>query len=107
MKIPHSSLPWKVDDVVAYGFDLLDAHGKWIGSIHTSHDRSVGFPTDEEGNANKDFIVKAVNCHEELLRAALEAIEAWEFTSKHLNYAGPTPVWVKEIKLIAKAEGKS
>jgi hypothetical protein len=114
---PHTPMPWVVEmtnageigaktEVRVFGPDRKASGSLFkLNRIGTGHQDCVARELSEL-KANAAFIVRAVNCHAELLRAALEGVEAWEFVSRNAGYSGPTPVWVKEIKIIAKAEGK-
>jgi len=64
----------------------------------------VGERTREDAKADAAFIVRAVNCHEELLQAAKDALEAMGFgpsNKKHLH-----DIENQLEQAIAKAEGK-
>lgn len=85
--VKHTALPWAFkhanDGTGAFrisgkGMILADA---WFISQYTTH-----APTMEEAEANARFIVKAVNCHDDLL-AALQRL----FNCVPLSVEGPHP----------------
>ena len=73
----HSKLPWKWD-----AFSACDADGHMVLYYTTDDD---GVHTHKEGD--KALIVKAVNCHDDLV-TALEAVtcdEAWNHINRQVR----------------------
>ena len=90
----HSPLPFWIDD------DHFIASGKndkylTVADPHASNDID---PCEIEANA--EFIVKAVNCHYELVEALKNLLE-WGNDSEDFN---DEPVLVNAINAIKKAE---
>lgn len=77
----HTPTPWKLDGTMVY-----DTEGHYVAKVSV-----------EEGTANAAYIVRAVNAHEELLRA-LKHLAARMPNSEKENE------WINDI--IAKAEGR-
>lgn len=90
----HTPTPWKVD---IRGFIFSDAKDCVV---------AVG-PTNDKGayKHNAAFIVRAVNCHEELVECLKKLV-----SDMNSGMSLPSPTVEYEIKLalkaIAKAEGK-
>lgn len=62
----HTKLPWTKGGSAPYGWNLYAEKDVWIGTIHNGHtsndSRPVsGFPSDNEGEANINFLLRAVN----------------------------------------------
>ncbi len=78
MNTKHTPLPW----VFAYGSIYTGDFTPEKGATRIAGmDRDEPRTTPTERDANAQFIVKAVNCHEDLLMAcheALECIREWE-----------------------------
>ncbi len=103
----HTALPWKVvaedigDETFIYapvgikgadGFDVVSYEG--------------GFTPNSEWKldvikANADFIIRACNCHDELVEACKEAIELIEIMT---DYKGLS-TWKMLKAALSKAEG--
>ena len=79
-KAEHSPTPFKLGGIG----DVTDANGIWIASVMGDHDGHKGFPTDEEGEANAEFIIRACNAHDDLL-------EACQSTLRSINDLKPNP----------------
>lgn len=56
----HTKTPWKWMDGFFYG----PAHRQWVASATAHHDDTASIDISPEDAA---FIIKAVNCHDELL----------------------------------------
>ena len=52
------------------------------------------------------YAVAAQYQERELFKAMLSIIAAWDKLAIDSNFSGPTPVWIKELKAIARAEGR-
>lgn len=89
----HTPTPWS----------LLPA--RTLINIKGPSSEQIGqIPTSDEANAA--FIVKAVNCHEELLEACKEALSALNIINKLTEgpMAMPTPQMQRLQEVIATAE---
>ena len=92
----HTELPWRVSEskrepnLVKIG----TGDGGWLGLAHVFGD------SDEEAEANAEFIVRAVNCHDDLLEACRRAMEAMQ---KHAPIYFNTDICRLQAQ-IAKAE---
>ena len=76
--LKHTPTPWKVNE--KYN-TITDSDGCGIAQEN-------GINNSQEWEANAKLIVKAVNCHEELLEALIEAkslIKRQGFTEEHLT----------------------
>ena len=102
-KAQHTKLPWEVNtladpqgrtEVFAGNILILDTKS---GTVH----RFEGTAGEEEANAS--FIVKAVNCHDELLNALKEAVKAMR---KH-DVAEAKAFGVDFVAIIKKAESET
>ena len=117
----HTPLPWEVDTGNTVGH---------IKSISTNNkkmpDGSLSTPTvakydigvnigyrlrpEEEQKANAELIVKAVNCHYELLKALEEYVAEWdynyEFDSHITGIITPPESYHMAREAIAKAKGE-
>jgi len=73
----HTALPWTVDEkhLAIYGPEV---QGTCLADCHRSDSGHMNTPTNTEGAANAAFIVRAVNCHDDLL-VACEAVLALGF----------------------------
>jgi hypothetical protein len=67
----HSPLPWAVDKQGLF----TDPDGIPIARAFDNPDSGAEEFGDETSTANAAFIVRAVNCHEELVTAAHKALE--------------------------------
>ena len=77
---------WSGDKMVA-DFPMDEDEGTYLARM-----RGVGRgATHAEQQANAAFIVRAVNCHDQLV-AALEAVRAWDRCS-----AGRTALWWEDV----------
>lgn len=74
----HTPIPWEVNNGRLI---VVDCYGKVIASTDVSIDHPPKRYVDrEESKANAEFIVKAVNCHEELIE---ELRRAKDVMQKH------------------------
>src|SRR5882757_8376278 len=91
----HTPTPWTARDAEIYDFngDPLRIDNAWIEDSFNNGD---GFA--EEGKANAEFIVRAVNSHEMLLEAAKLALVAIRYNSPR------EPEYL--IRAITQAEGE-
>lgn len=93
-EVQHTPTPWKLAESshsrVSF---IVSDKGYAIGDVDVS---SV---TPEEAEANAAFIVRVVNCHEELVGWIKQFIEDFGDDLK-------TPVRLHAKKLLAKAEGR-
>jgi hypothetical protein len=91
MSSEHTPTPWYVagGKTIRYGVKGAGGDG-WIGKANW-----------QNGEANAEFIVRAVNCHDELVAVMKEA--------RDKGYTAPWPDGLRDrINLaIAKAEGRS
>jgi hypothetical protein len=101
----HTPTPWKEGSF--YG--IVDADGEGI-CFYTIDDDGIHF----KGNA-KEMILRAVNSHEALLKAAKYFKKRYE-SAMHSEYDFPNDEWsyeregdkesLRHAKAVAKAEGK-
>ena len=105
----HSQLPWTPDGGAKTG-RINWIEEKFTSRCHLGWFKKDGFwqtvctisgqPDNKQANA--EFIVKAVNCHYDLLEALKNLLE-WGNDSEDFN---DEPVLVNAINAIKKAEGK-
>jgi hypothetical protein len=102
-EIKHTAIPWK------YGkTDLVIRQEKTNHPIADCSYRQISF---EENTANAEFIVRAVNAHEDLVNASERAMLFLESENNHgegkridkLSYE----VYMDLKQALAKAEGKA
>ena len=110
MKVKHTVTPWKVVQHEHVNGEL------WLtilkGSMDVTHNKMYGSDigsfrysalSPEENQANAEFIVRAVNVHDELVEACKSRIDEWHSTFRNMERREP-----KSLKLaraaIAKAE---
>ena len=69
----HSPAPWKYQEQVAYGRNIYDADGRWIGQAMGDHGRTngAGFPSNDQCLSNATLMVAAP----ELLHALRTVVE--------------------------------
>lgn len=89
MKTAHTPTPWNLsaNGNINYA-DRIIVHGTHING-HDIRNPAYANPKqllaqDDGGEANAAFIVKAVNCHDGLVRALEDALEAVEYQLKSL-----------------------
>lgn len=112
-KTQHTPTPWKLEDKMGGQSTKLEAPSKHQAFIdpmtgregvnHTPHLIARISTFGDEGKANAAFIVRAVNCHEELLITLKEVQEMFcvgDCGSEHSSLCKIAK------KAIAKAEGK-
>ena len=99
----HTPMPWQ-----RQGFDILShgpngTHAYFLARCQPDNGKGVvRVDTEAEAVANADFIVRAVNSHEALLRAAKLAIVAYRE-----QFKDATPNWfIGLLQAIKQAEGK-
>ncbi|MBM7046097.1 MULTISPECIES: hypothetical protein [Rhizobium] len=106
-EIKHTPRPWKADSRFSqYSVHLVGADGRFIASS-SWHDDSPHYPTKSQTFENFGLIARAVNCHDDLLRALKSLTEYAEGAND--------PDWFPEEAeriavaraAIAKAEGRS
>ena len=70
----HSPAPWHYNEEVAYGRNIYDADGRWIGQAMGDHGRTngAGFPSNDQCASNVTLMVAAP----ELLEALREIAKA-------------------------------
>lgn len=101
MKKEHSPTPWRVDDDT----HIQDSIGEYILSETERPDERGETYTAEDAA----FIVKAVNCHDELVEAVEECVRAEEYRRKKMLDNAPASDYsdarIKRLKAaIAKAK---
>lgn len=97
----HTPTPWKVLGYTPYGEDyrITDDIGNDIAIVpHWDDEAKI------EARANAAFIVKAVNCHEELLEALKEAKKAIQ---EQMNCCGESDILMAPMDLIEQALSKA
>lgn len=94
-KTKHTQLPW----VQTHKGGSITSPSKPRSTIIYDE----GLFDGEEGEANAEFIVRAVNSHYELLEALKECVEELNGANAHRNIT----CYVKGRQAIAKAEGRS
>jgi hypothetical protein len=119
MSAKHTPLPWAV-------FEHADHSGIEIGPPYTEpylkgnvrdvctiRSNSGGYPRSmsPEQKANADLIVRAVNCHDDLLEALKEFMSIWGSgdstrESKRARQRR-ADMWDKANAAVAKAEGRA
>ena len=100
----HTPTPWHVDGECIYG---TTQRGDYVRIADTTVADGDNLP-DKEADANASFIVRAVNCHDEMLKA-LKAVELGVFGSMLPNSDIDvcTRGTLAQVQAaIAKAEGK-
>lgn len=105
----HTPTPWTLWEenehfVLSGKTTIAEVYSDWGYAPKTKNERIA---PNEEGKANAEFIVRAVNSHEELLKAAKEAEDA---LAQSISKDGKTDwrytkLWALR-NAIAKAEGK-
>lgn len=68
----HTALPWHMElENYEDGIDIMlyNKHNNDLATLHSGY-----YFTLEEAKANAEFIVRACNCHEELLEACKLAV---------------------------------
>jgi hypothetical protein len=90
----HTPTPWNVN-----GLSIEDQNGDLIGFLNAGD----GVATAHEDAA---FIVRAVNCHEELIEALRSLFGAIKFSGWNIDDLKWTQPMAEARKAIAKAEGK-
>jgi len=100
----HQTPPWKVRDK----FPNENGMSYHWQIISPEKDRpEFGHVTARAtSEASADFIVRAVNAHDELLGAAKVALERWGKLIASAEIGEPNKVGDRLVKAIAKAEGK-
>lgn len=102
MKPWHTPLPWKVSWTAEYEScfktQIVPANGM-EAVCYAWH------PVKSICHDNAAFIVRAVNCHEELLQALKAMTKRWENVPEEKRYQYSECVQ-SALKTIAKAEGK-
>lgn len=92
----HAPLPWTFDELPEWG-EIYDANGGLIATVNE---------TAEEIKADAEFIVRAVNCHDELL----EALQLFLQGATRIDYDENSWVFVEAVDAaraaIAKATGE-
>jgi hypothetical protein len=111
MDTKHTALPWTADDHATATTAKIRAAGIKIADCHSYSDinraKMPGAPDRATRAANASFIVKAANCHYELLDALKEGAECLD------DMIAGRGGWAVEDVLrdmraaISKAEGKS
>ena len=71
----HTPGPLSFGPPVAYGRDIRDAQGRWLGTSHNPHDTPALFPTHDECEANAHLWCVATD----LLAACQLALSAYDF----------------------------
>lgn len=97
----HTPTPWRV--TCAYPDETDNVKVKTNGCIAIkSGVRAIGLfghESRDEANANAAFIVRACNCHDEL-------VATLKLCQEMLEMHGETYLWRKVSDILAKAEGK-
>jgi len=71
----------------------LDGKGHWLAVV-----RHNGEPTVEQITANAEFIVRACNMHDELVKVLQVVVDNW--TSQFERNGHLAPQWVKEARAV-------
>lgn len=101
MSAQHAPTPWTVYDAGSEGYPGIDAGWRSIVMFGSADEEcGVRGDTHAEAEANARFIVRAVNCHDELLTHLIAAVDA-------LEAFGVQNGGIPEMKAaIAKARGE-
>ena len=102
--VGHTVLPWHTNGTRIYCLSKAGWRSREAFRVADAHSSSAGLANcakHGEARANAAFIVRAVNCHEELLAALKEArAELKHYSSDHLN------VIARIDALLQKAQGQ-
>lgn len=66
MEMRHTPLPWRKEDHQTAPCDIVGPNGNVLAHVF--------FTDEEEGEANADLVVRAVNSHDDLLAACKHAV---------------------------------
>ena len=97
----HTPLPWKKE---IFNGELIVQDDDTNEYYVYICDCSSEFMSQEEEEANAEFIVRACNSHYELLEACKRTVEMFDKNSTAMNELPYTYTRLKQV--IAKAEGK-
>ena len=106
----HTALPWRTQEIETHHWQIIDDNVRQVGIVrHWPEKDGLNSPRSlAETAANAEFIVRAVNSHEELL-AALRDSEKW-MTHSLVELREGNGGMVRATKaaraVIAKAEGR-
>jgi hypothetical protein len=99
-EVKHTPLPWSYDK---HDKDS-SYHGNVIGHYPNGNIRTITtnlkYGTAEENDANAEFIIRAVNCHDELLAACDEVLSEWH--SHASNFNKREPAYLERIRRIIR-----
>lgn len=95
-KPQHTPTPWEV-------LQVEDTHQGIFSNCGNEAQSLIAQTFDGNEKANAEFIVRAVNCHEELLAASQALLSELRWTSKHGEFPGMDKVIAEADKAIAKA----
>ena len=98
-KSAHAATPWRILDKDAYCYHVVSADASFQTGCITF---------DGRGLANAEFIVRACNAHDELVKAAQQAaafLDTVEWNDNHSESEGTNAQHALEAAL-AKADGK-
>lgn len=91
----HTDLPWKYRSAATFeGFTIANSNDSTIAKLYVFSDNT---------EANAEFIVKACNCHYDLLTALDDCIEALAFLEKRTSTKTNPPTLEKARAVAAKA----
>lgn len=92
-KAQHTPTPWKVF-IEDYSVVIMSKEGDHVCDCNSSYEE------DGENKANAELIVKAVNCHDELLAAFKEILELMPMRAGKVSYG--MPAFIKYMEAVQK-----
>ena len=98
-KTKHTPGPWRYEKQLAGNNYDIYSKDFWIGSSHDSHDKSSGFPPDEEALPNAQLIAAAPDLLEACREMFIYIRDLGKLDTLNEQHA-------KWIETIAKAEGR-
>jgi hypothetical protein len=107
----HTPLPWNLEKLESdtQGYRRSSA-GDFAVIAENLMTPCFVFGIDPEGQANAEFIVKAVNCHYELLWALKHYVAEWDYNHKSESHitgiTTPPSSYYMAKEAIAKAKGE-
>lgn len=108
---PHTPTPWHTGKTLVSYKDPMFSHTAIVNKADTLRIANVAGVGDADSKANAAFIVKAVNCHEELVEALQRVSRAIDCGGLKVieNKLYPTSAYALKDEIaqaLAKAEGK-
>jgi hypothetical protein len=100
-KVGRTAGPWQITPTL--GKLAITRPHKKIGidfdticRMESNRDGSI------DAEANAEFIVRAANCHDELVAAVKLVLTDWPSNRDGMDYEGPLPVGVKALRAALK-----